>query len=291
MISERKTDAWVNIVDESINADVSRKMNLFLQVGNDFFTAGVLDTDRNKFVALLDFRFSFPLTGAELNNKLLSIIDENKPLLDNIYDAVIIGFSGFKNTLVPDVFFDTENAEDVFAANHPVEDDEIIRYDNLRRIASKNVYALPSELYSFFSAYYSNLSSYHAATPFIEGLLAQHKNTADTVVTVNVQHTFFELVVNRGGNLVFYNQFRYQTAEDFIYYIVFVYEQLGLNPETQPLVFSGLMEKNSSLLHITRKYIRNISFVQRPAFCFYSYGFDNLAAHYHFSLYNQFLCV
>ncbi len=291
MISERKTEAWVNIIDESIATDVSRRMNLFLQCGNDFFTAGVLDTDRNKFVALLDFRFPFPLYGAELNDKLLSVIESNKPVLDNIYDAVTLGFSGFKNTLVPDVFFDTDNAEMVFRANHTLEDDEIVRFDKLRRIASKNVYAVPSTLYSFFNSYYSNLSSYHASTPFVEGILTQHKNTADTVVSVNLQHTFFEMVVNKGGSLIFYNQFRYQTAEDFIYYIVFVYEQLGLNPETQAVYFSGMMEKNSTLLSMARKYIRSTYFMQRPAFCEYSYGFDNLQAHYHFSLYNQFLCV
>jgi hypothetical protein len=291
MITDNKTEAWVYVVDESITADVARNMNLLLQCGNDFFSAALLDTDRNKFVALVDFRFQFPLNATDLIQKILHVIEKNKPIFDNRYDTVTLAFSGFKNTLLPDVFFNSAHMKTLFEANHLLDDSETLCYDNIRRNASKNMYAIPTELLSFFNAYYDNIAIYHAATPLLEGILTQHKNVQELMVTVNVQHTFFEMVVNKSSNLIFYNQFNYHTVEDFIYYIVFVYEQLGLNPEMQVLNIAGMMEKNSMLLAMAQKYIRNIQFVPRPSFSFYSYGFDDVAAHYHFSLFNQFLCV
>ncbi|MBS1765691.1 MAG: DUF3822 family protein [Bacteroidetes bacterium] len=291
MISEKKSDAWISVIDESIHADVARSMNLFLQCGTDFFTAAVLDTDRNKYVALLDYRFPYPMDTRDLRERILDIIEQNKTLLDNRYESVSLSFCGFKNTLLPDAFFNADKMELLFSTNHPLADDETLLFDNLRRISGKNLYAVPEKLYHFFTSYYSNLSVFHGATSFIEGLLTQHKNTTGKVVTINVQGRNFEMVVNSGGDLEYYNRFNYQTAEDFMYYLVFVYEQLELNPETDTLMIAGTIEKNSTLLALIRKYIRNTQFVQRPSFCFYSYGFDDVASHYHFSLYNQYLCV
>jgi len=38
VITDKKSDAWISIVDESINADVSRIMNLFIQCSSNFLS-------------------------------------------------------------------------------------------------------------------------------------------------------------------------------------------------------------------------------------------------------------
>ena len=291
MLVEKKQDAWIQVIDESINADVSRNMHLYLQCSSDNFSAGIIDVDRNKFVALFDFKFQNFASVNEQCEKILSLIENNKPYLDNNYAKIVLSFSGYKNSLVPDAFFEEQNINAIFSANHSIESNEKICFDNLRMIQAKNVYAVPASLHDFFVSYYSNISIHHAATPFIEGILAQHKNIDDTIVTINVQQSLFEMAVTKGKNLLFYNQFNYQTSEDFIYYVLFVFEQLQLNPEMQEIYLTGMMEKNSALYSMTQKYVRHINFMKRPAFCDYSYGFDDVPQHFHFSLYNQFLCV
>jgi len=294
VITDKKSDAWISVVDESINADVSRIMNLFIQCSSNFFSAALIDTDRNKFVALFDYRFPYPLSNDDLTEKILQIFEQNKPLLDNHYDSVVLSFCGFNNTLVPDVFFDADRLDEFYYANHQRQSTETtnkLLFDNLRRISARNIYSVPKSLFDFFNSWYSNLSIFHGATPFIEGVLTLHKNTSERTVTVNIQNTYFEMVVNQGGNLLYYNKFNFMSTEDFIYFLVFVYEQLEMNPESQVLNIAGTTEKNSALIVLASKYIRHLQFVQRPSFAFYSYGFDEVAAHYHFSLYNQFLCV
>ncbi len=291
MIAEKKQDAWIQVIDESINSDVSRKMQLYLQCATDNFSAGIIDIGRNKFVALFDFKFHNYLNVNDQCEKILSVIENNKPYLDNFYDRIVLSFAGYKNTLVPNAFFDEHSSEDLFKANHSIEPGDKICFDNLRMVQAKNIFAVPQALYDFFNSYYSNIIIQHAATPFIEGILAQHKNVDDTIATINVQQSFFELAVTKGKNLLFYNQFKFQTAEDFIYYVLFVFEQLKLNPETQEVYIAGMVEKSSALLAMTQKYIRHVNFVLRPEFCDYSYGFDEVPKHYHFSLYNHFLCV
>ena len=65
------------------------------------------------------------------------------------------------------------------------------------------------------------------------------------------------------SKLLLYNTFEYNTNEDFIYYILFVLEQLNLNPETINLVFLSDVIENDELHSIAYKYIRNVTFGNR----------------------------
>ncbi|MBK7855253.1 MAG: DUF3822 family protein [Bacteroidetes bacterium] len=111
------------------------------------------------------------------------------------------------------------------------------------------------------------------------------------MITVNVSHTLFDLIITEGKKLIYYNSFTYQSTEDFMYYILFACEQMQLNPESAVFYFSGMIEKNSALYLLAQKYIRNIRFTQRPDFCEYSYRFNEVPSHYHYRLYNQYLCA
>jgi hypothetical protein len=101
----------------------------------------------------------------------------------------------------------------------------------------------------------------------------------------------YDIVVTKANRLILFNSFRYQSSEDFIYYILFTCEQLGLNPENVSLQFAGEIEKTSAAYFITSKYIRNINFATRPDIYQFSYGFDKVAQHFYYSLFSQPLCV
>ena len=67
-------------------------------------------------------------------------------------------------------------------------------------------------------------------------LIFLHKSTEKTVY-INVYKGNFDVVVLNNKQLEFSNSFYFETQEDFIYYILFVAEQLALNTEEFPLFF------------------------------------------------------
>ena len=85
------------------------------------------------------------------------------------------------------------------------------------------------------------------------------KNNSELKVFVNVEPSCFDLIVVKNDSLLLYNQFEYQTKEDFIYYILFTAEQLELNPEHFKCVLLGSIAENDALYAITYKYIRHVS--------------------------------
>ena len=61
--------------------------------------------------------------------------------------------------------------------------------------------------------------------------------------------------------LQLFNTFEYQTADDFLYYLLFTAEQLHLNPETLKLLLLGDISENDGLYQKAYQYIRNVDFL------------------------------
>ena len=68
-----------------------------------------------------------------------------------------------------------------------------------------------------------------------------------------------ELIYFVKNKLVFYNRFDFNTKEDLIYYLLFIIDQLKLNPEETPVVITGDISKDDDNYMIIYKYIRNVS--------------------------------
>ena len=75
-----------------------------------------------------------------------------------------------------------------------------------------------------------------------------------------------------------------------MYYLIFVVEQLKLNPENIELIITGELDKHSSLSDLLHKYIRNISFAGHNKDFRYSFVFDQLPGHYYYNLLNAAMC-
>jgi hypothetical protein len=129
------------------------------------------------------------------------------------------------------------------------------------------------------------------SSALIEGLMIQYKNLPEEKrAFVNTRNSFIDIVIIEGKNLLYYNSFKYASKEDFIYYIIFVLEQLNLNPEETELILSGFIEKSSSLFEMVYKYVRNIRFRELSGNFSYSYVFDEIPSHYFTNLINSGLC-
>lgn len=61
----------------------------------------------------------------------------------------------------------------------------------------------------------------------------------------------------KGNKLILFNSFEYSSPEDFIYYILFTFEQLQLNPDSVSVKLLGTISKDSAYFEIAYKYIRN----------------------------------
>jgi hypothetical protein len=216
--------------------------------------------------------------------QLKKFIPEN-PWLNLDFDRIRLIFETPVSTLVPQPLFKSNQAHEYLKFNfNPVEGDHVCN-EHLSLLGAENVWAMPGNIYQLVNAHFSGVQIYHHASPLIETLLLQNKNReSGEKVFVNVRKSWFDIVVLNGNSLMFYNTFRYKAKEDFIYFLIYVLEQLNLNPETIDVVLLGEVLKVSSVYEVTYKYIRNISFGKRSSDYEYSYVFDDMPEHFYFNL-------
>lgn len=283
--NERQITPWAEIVDESFST--SGNYDLYMIGGKGLFSFLLIDTDRNKFVVLKDFTF---VTQTELPSLIEKVYEDNRVYFEAASKAVFC-FAGNNFTIVPGAFYSDEEKDNIFLFNNELKTTELILTDSLRLPDTKIIYSAEKNVVEYLQSLFSKIEFHHSANPFIEGIFSQHKNYDEKIVTINVYHSFFELAVTSGRNLILFNRFSYQNPEDFIYFILFACEQLNLNPESVQFYFSGMIEKNSALYLLAQKYIRHSAFARRPDFCDYSYKFDEIPGHLQFTAYNMYLCA
>ena len=98
-----------------------------------------------------------------------------------------------------------------------------------------------------------------------------------------------ELCAMRDGSLLFYNTYQVDTAEDALYYLLFMMEQFGFDPASARLCVAGEQPVDSPLMSDVKRYVRHV----QPAVTRSlrrSGGLATLPDHYYFTLLNQHLC-
>ncbi len=276
--------------DKALDKEASQYYGLSIQLSLDGFSFCVLDPQQKKFLGIQSYEFQ----NVTNYNQIGKALDELIPtinLLNLSYESIKILFETHKSVLVPKAFSDTGNLTDHLRLSHQIEHTEITSDDYLPVLEARNVWAFPTIIHDTLLKYFASAAIHHHASVLIETLLALNKNRDEGAnVYVYVRKKWFDIVVINGNKLMFFNSFKYQAKEDFIYFLIYVIEQLEMNPETVQLTFLGEILKLSQIYDIANKYVRNTGFGNRPMDFKFSYVFDEIPGHFYFNLLNHYRC-
>ena len=270
--------------DKALDQKSSKYYRLSIQVSLDGFSFCIYDINRNKFSGIEAYDSQGISNYLGLTNILKEFIPKTEWLsLD--YESVSIVFETPVCTLVPESLFKATRAKDYLKLNFNLQLGDLVKNDHLLLLDANNIWSIPENTYQLITGFFPKAKIHHHASPLIETLLLHNKNKeSGEVVFVNVRKNWFDIVVLNGNKLLFYNTFKYKAKEDFIYFLIFVLEQLNLNPEITDVILLGEVLKISSVYEVTYKYIRNISFGKRSSDYQYSYVIDDMPEHFYFNL-------
>jgi hypothetical protein len=252
-----------------------------------------VDTTRNKAIVLRDFHFASEEEQEQVEPAavLRELLSGDEFLASTKGQAVHLAHHSNAHSLVPEPLFSKEEIRATLSLTCTVP--PLSRYlsEPIQAANARFIYAIPAELAQIMELHFGDVSIRHAASGFISSRLLQEKHQQEQVLSVNVRRRHIDVLMSAGHELIFFNSFRYRTPEDFIYYLLFSIEQLQLNPDTLPVVLYGELEKISASWMLTRKYIRNVRFGERPEGISTSYGFDQFPAHQYHTLLAQVTCA
>ena len=285
-----KISKGVSIIDEGFIRNRSANFHLSVQVGNDGLTYCVFDIRNNRYIAFETYSFN----GIHHHDQRLNAIHEivlQNDTMNNLFKSVQVGIISERSTLIPNAVFEKGKEGSYLGFNLPEKKNETALVYDMKSIPAKNIFSVPNDLITTFKKYFPNVKFNHHSSPLIENLMTTYKNQTGKRIFVHVQLSHFEIIILDGKELIYYNSFRHQSSEDFIYYLLFVMEQVELNPETAELTLLGEVERNSALYSIVYNYVRNIKFGTRNDMFGYGRGFTDILPHFYFGILNQYLCV
>lgn len=266
--------AIINKTDESFDPKDLHKYDLTFELGNKTFGYSLRDIETNKFIAIGYFRNS------------LADVAESLPWLSGTFNGVkgIVGNSRF--TLIPEALYQEDQKESYFNFIHEKDPGEGVFSDRLGHQGIYTVYSVPGHWRKEIDRVFPKAALSHMSTVLISNLWMNVKNKTGIQAFLNLRDGQFDLLVFEGSQLKYCNVFHYMTPEDVVYYVIFVFEQLNLNPEETRLNLLGSVDPFSPVYDLLFRYIRNINFVTRNEGFNYSYLFNLIPSHFYYTLLN-----
>ena len=266
-----------------IKADLAKNI-LLLQISSQGLIFSLYNQQQNKFLSYEAIELDPNCNIREAANIFKSYISGNE-YLGQSYQSVKVFLETNQSTLIPSPLFNPDEVNSYTKFNFPADDFNKIFFEKLLNLDAYIVYTFPEPLVSIFSGTLKHYKYFSHSGTFIESLLVLNKNQKNqTTVYVNVRKSFLDITILNNQKLLFFNTFKYTTKEDFIYFVIYVMEQLQLNPEEVELVPMGMIERNSGLFETIIKYVRNVRFQSKIDKFNYSYIFNELTTHKYINL-------
>jgi hypothetical protein len=229
------------------------------------------------------------LKANEKPAEVLEYLIETEPFFSQNYANVYVCVSNTLYTLVPAALFVNENKEQLLKFNHNITNDFVVLSDEIFSADSHCIYAFDKRIKELIDKAFPNNHVKHKTSCLIEGLPSASSKTHKTCL-VNVQGNNMDVALYN-KKLLFFNTFEFQTAEDFLYFILAGLEQNSCTLDETEVVLAGEIETGSALYLTLKQYIPKIKFAVSNRSIVKKNDFVQLPEHFYYTLFSLYLCA
>ena len=231
---------------------------LSIQVSLNGLSFCVADTVLQKLL------FSDNVDFIEEKNPMV-VLDELKKLfqehqLNTIqFDEVVVVHRNTLFGLVPKSLFNADHLLEYLKFNAKVLATDVLSYDIVENHELVNVYVPYMNINNYIYELFGEFTYMHNGTVLLQSLMNNQTQNNETICYVYVNKNQLDITVLDQRKLLLYNSFLYDTKEDFAYYLLFVLEQLELDPKTAVVKLFGSIEEDDPIFQLCFSFIKNIS--------------------------------
>lgn len=157
------------------------------------------------------------------------------------------------HSLVPEVFFDKEQAVELLSAANTLSENDEVLINKLNAHQAITLFSLNRFILTLVQSKLKSAVLVHHTTALLQYLLINNQNG----LSLFAADGFITLIRINNGKIEFINSFEAGTENDALYFILAAYEELGLNAEEKLTVYMAQPEQ-SVLFALLQKYIRQV---------------------------------
>lgn len=196
-----------------------------------------------------------------------ALLQEIKATLTYSFDAAVLEkidnlkvyYAHPYYALVPRPYFLEEKLSEYLKFNTALLATDELNYDRLAEMNANLVYVPYTNVNNYLLDKFGEFTYQHAVSVFIDQCI-NSSNKAKQEFFIQVYPTHFDCGVFKEGELQLCNSYDYFAPEDLVYYVLFIVEQLGLDPEEFELKITGDLLPDTETHKLLTTYIRHIQF-------------------------------
>ena len=240
----------------------TNNLKLSIQFSLDGFSFCISNLENEKDELFTEYLFDTQLKTPEALLEEIKHVFKNDKNLHLDFKNVNIIYRNNLNSIVPIAYFDESNLSQYLNFSIKTLKTDYIAYDTLKNTKTNNIYIPYVNINNYLFQHFGEFEYRHHLSVYIDKLIDLNNENDSKTMYINVDHKSFDIVVLKGKELLFSNIFSYKTKEDFLYYVLFVAEQLKLDTNSFNLFISGKINEDSEVFKLCYKYIRNIKFLE-----------------------------
>ena len=249
----------INFTDRSFNQNDAAHYSISIQVNNSGLTYCILNNETNNYILFRKHRFEQVILPGDLIRNVENTLEKDEVLSLPFHRIIFLGYTQ-QSTLIPEGFFEYDHRDKYLKFNHADDTDSAIFSNYIVSPGLYNVFALPDDLVALIKLHFRKVAIMNQTTTFLMRIASQPEAFNRSSVHLGLNHDFFDIACTGEGTLQLYNTFQFTGENDLLYYILFVFNKMGFDPDQIPLLISGELSSRLSYSDIIRQYIRNTRF-------------------------------
>lgn len=257
------------------------EISLLIEISNSNLSFAKIEKASNTILEIVEFaKFS--------NEEILIENLKNLVVKGYNYSNVYVNYFSEVFTLVPKTYYSESEQLNYLKLNHNIKTTSNIESCDLPAIEARIIYEVDATILEAIKQDFPNYKIKHSHFSFIENLISLHKSTSETKAWLNLRSDFFDIAIY-SGKLNFINSYKYQSAEDLLYFLMLALQQNNFNTDSHKLVLSGNINKADLNFKLLDNYFKHIELATLNN-KFIKEEMPNIPNQHYFTLLNRLLC-
>lgn len=250
------------IVEDTFAKNKANELELSILAGVDSFTYMVVDKRRHIQV-LKEYALEEEASLPRRQRAVQKIVKDDA-FLQLPYLKTRLGLIGLQSTILPERLYNPSKHKVYLSQLTDLSMNAEIVAEDLFHLSAKLIYALDPKT-QIISKQFPAAQKVHLYTAFLETLRPHAAAQKGFHLFCHVRARKIYLFLYDGTLLQYTNHFTYQSARDFLYYVLLIFKTYNLNPKDVPLYLSGQLVKDSEVYRLLFRYLQRIDFLKVPS--------------------------
>ena len=241
----------------NIDFTKSEQYTLSIRLSADGFSFSIHPPQKEAEV----FFSSYPVNVSYSMTANLKKMIQTAKELKYTYGQINILIDTQRFTPIPFDLFEDEQTEQLFYQNFQRMDNETVLCNILGKSNIALIFGMDKHTHQLIHESFPHARIFACASPLTEYFTYQSKGSNNRRLYVLFHPNRMEVFALDKGKLLLINSFNSKQNSDHIYYLLYVWQQLGYSQEKDQLFLIGDIESKDTLMAELKRFLRQVEFL------------------------------